>query len=94
MPDEACPEPAPDWARVEGDLRWCLIEGRGADGRDVMFEALQMKDGARARAALHNGFMMCRRDEDSTANFLACERSDPARLRIVARGVIGLPPLS
>ena len=83
----------PDWDRVEKDLRWCLVEGRGVDGRDVLFEALQMKDPARARSSLHNGFVMSFRDEDNVANFVACQREDGARLVNLGRSIIGLPPL-
>lgn len=82
----------PDWERARQDLLWCLVEGRGVDGRGVMFDALQMKDIGRARAALHNGFMMSRRDEESTANFSACAREDFGRLFDLARSLIGLPP--
>ena len=82
-----------DWDRVKEDLGWCLVGGKGVDGRDVMFEALQMKDAARARSALHNGFLMSRRDDDSVANFLDCGREDHARLFNLARSLIGLRPL-
>lgn len=82
-----------DWERVKQDLGWCLVEGRGVEGRDVMFEALQMKDMARARSALGNGFLMSQRDDESVANFLECGREDHARLFNLARSLIGLRPL-
>ena len=85
---------SPDWLRVERDLRWCLLDGRGVEGRDVLFAAAGMKDAARGRAALHNGFVMSIRDEDAVRNFLACERHDPERLLDIARGIVGLPPAS
>lgn len=81
-----------DWERVERDLRWCLIEGRGVEGRDVLFDALQMKDPARRRAALAHGAAMSLRDEAALANWLACARADPARLENLGRALIGLPP--
>jgi hypothetical protein len=82
-----------DWDRVKQDLGWCLVEGRGVDGRDVMFEALQMKDAARARSALQNGFLMSQRDDESVAIYLDCAREDHARLFNLARSLIGLRPL-
>jgi hypothetical protein len=88
MPDDD--DPAPDWLRAEQDLRWCLVDGRGVDGRDVLFEALQMKDPARRRAALHNGFVMSTRDEERVRNFLACEREDALRLYNIGRAIVGL----
>ncbi|NNM72972.1 hypothetical protein [Enterovirga aerilata] len=86
--------PGADWARAEQDLRWCLLDGRGVEGRDVLFDAVQMKDPARRRAALHNGFMMSRRDEESTSNFVACEREDAIQLFNIARRIVGLAPVS
>lgn len=80
-----------DWARAEEDLRRCLLDGRGDEGRDVLFEALQMKDAERRRAALRNGFVMSCRDEEGVANFLRCEREDPSRLRAIGRRIIALP---
>ena len=91
--DDDGDDAAPDWARLEGDLRWCLVAGRGVDGRDMLFEAVQMTDPGRRRSALHNGFIMSVRDEDSVANFVLCERQDPARLADIARGIVGLPPV-
>jgi hypothetical protein len=83
---------APDWEQVERDLHWCLIEGRGVEGRDVLFEAVQMTEAGRRRAALHNGFVMSIRDEERVANFVLCERQDAPRLAGLARGIVGLPP--
>ena len=83
-----------DWLRVERDLRWCLLDGRGVGGRDVLFAAAQMKDSSRRRAALHNGFVMSMRDEDAVLNFVACEGHDAERLPDIARGIVGLPPVS
>jgi hypothetical protein len=83
---------APNWEQLERDLRWCLIEGRGVDGRDVLFEAVQMTDPVRRRVALHNGFVMSVRDEDSVANFVLCERGDSPRLAEIARSIVGLGP--
>ena len=85
---------APDWDQLEQDLRWCLIDGRGVDGRDVLFEAVQMTDPVRRRAALRNGFVMSVRDEDSVANFVRCERADAPRLAEIARLIVGLGPRS
>jgi hypothetical protein len=85
-------EVAPDWDQLEQDLRWCLVEGRGVDGRDVLFDAVQMTDAVRQRAALHNGFVMSVRDEDRVANFARCERQDPPRLAEIARRIVGLGP--
>jgi hypothetical protein len=87
-------DPATDWSRVEADLRWCLVEGRGVDGRDVLFESLQMRDEDRRRAAFHNGFVMSHRDEDAVQNFVRCEREDFGRLLDLGRRIIGLPPLT
>ena len=83
----------PDWDRVKGDLGWCLIEGRNVEGRDVMFEALQIREAGRARSAFHNGFLMSQRDDDSVENFVACGREDFPRLFDLGRSLIGLKPL-
>jgi hypothetical protein len=90
---EDVPGAGTDWERAERDLRWCLIEGRGVDGRDVLFEALQMKDPARRRVALGHGAAMSLRDEAALANWLACARADPARLENLGRAIIGLSPV-
>jgi hypothetical protein len=83
----------PDWDRVEKDLRWCLLEGRSVDGRDVLFDSLQMTDPVRARSGLHNGFVMSFREDENVANFVACQKEDGARLLNLGRSIIGLKPL-
>ena len=83
-----------DWARAEADLRWCLIEGRGVDGKDIMVDALQMRDTERGQENLRRGFGIAKRDEDAVANFLACEREDGPRLFDLGRIVLGLKPVA
>ena len=81
-----------DWDRVEADLRWCLVEGRGVDGKSILVDALQMRDVDRGRENMRRGFGIAKRDEEAVANFLACEREDGPRLFDLGRKVLGLRP--
>lgn len=83
-----------DWVQVETDLRWCLLDGRGVDGREVMWASLQMKDLDRARPNFHNGVMMSLRDDGKLGNFRACQQEDPLRLFNLGRTIVGLEPVA
>ncbi|MDB5511576.1 MAG: hypothetical protein JWR08_1059 [Enterovirga sp.] len=84
----------PDWSQVETDLRWCLVDGRAVDGREVLWAALQMKDFARARPNFHNGVVMSIRDDGKLDNFKACQQEDALRLFNLGRAIVGLKPIT
>ncbi len=85
---------AADWDRAEADLRWCLVDGRGVDGKDILLESLLMRDTERGLENLRRGFAIAKRDEGAVANFLACEGADSLRLFDLGRKVIGLKPVA
>lgn len=84
---------AGDWDRVEKDLRWCLVDGRGVEGKTVIFESLLMTDVERGSANLRSGFMMSFRDDEAIRNFATCRREDELRLFNTGRAILGMRPV-
>jgi hypothetical protein len=79
-----------EWIRVEADMRWCLVDGHGVQGRGEMIRNLQAGDSNRI-GGVENGFRDCQNSGGVRSNFKSCKDENQGRLYNVGRHILGLP---